>query len=106
MDAVLYVDILRATLLPFIAEKYPLGHRFMQDNDPKHTSGLAKSFFAENNINWMRTAAESPDVNPIENLWHEMKEFIRREIKPTSKAELVDGIKKFWSTVDVAKCTR
>jgi len=106
MDAVLYVDILRTTLLPFIAENYPSGHRFMQDNDPKHTSRLAASFFAENGINWMRTAPESPDINPIENVWHELKEFIRREVKPTSKAELVEGIKSFWKTVDVAKCTR
>ena len=44
MDAVLYVDILRTTLLPFIAQKYPEGHRFMQDNDLKHTSGLATDF--------------------------------------------------------------
>ena len=31
MDAPLYIEILRFTLLPFIAEKYPEGHRFMQD---------------------------------------------------------------------------
>jgi len=34
--------------------------------------------------------AESPDLNPIENLWH----------------QLVDGIKEFWKTIDVAKCTK
>jgi len=51
------------------------------------------------------TVAESLDLNPIENLWHELKEFIRREIKPTTtKDQLVDGIKRFWKTVDVAKC--
>lgn len=106
MDSVLYVDILRSTLLPFIQEKYALGHRFMQDNDPKHTSRLTKAFFEENNVNWMKTSAESPDMNPIENLWHELKEFIRREVKPKCKEELVEGIKSFWKTVDAAKCTR
>lgn len=106
MDAVLYVEILRTTLLPFIAQKYPEGHRFMQDNDPKHTSGLAKSFFEEHGVNWWKTAPESPDLNPLENVWHEIKEYIRREIKPRSKDELVDGIRKFWKTVDSAKCTR
>ena len=47
---------------------------------------------------------ESPDCNPIENLWHELKEFLRREIKPKTKQELIDGIQKFWKTVTIAKC--
>lgn len=46
----------------------------MQDNDPKYVSRLAKVFMEENGINWWRTPAESPDQNPIENLWHELKE--------------------------------
>ena len=107
MDAVLYVEILCTTLLPFIAQQYPRDHRFMQDNDPKHTSGLARSFlWSIYNFNWWKTAAESPHLNPVENMWHELKEFIRQEIKPRSKDELVDGIKQFWETVDAAKCTR
>jgi transposase len=57
----------------------------MQDNDPKHTSRLAKAFFSDNNINWWKTPPESPDCNPIENLWHEMKEYLRREVKPDNK---------------------
>ena len=106
MDAKLYVEILQSTLLPFIAEKYPRGHRFMQDNDPKHTSRLARSFFEHNSVNWWKTAPESPDLNPLENVWHELKEFIRREAKPRTKAELIQGIKDFWRTVDKDKCTR
>ena len=30
MDAPLYVEVLRQDLLPFLAEKFPNGHRFMQ----------------------------------------------------------------------------
>ena len=45
----------------------------MQDNDPKHTSKCAQQFFQDDNINWWRTPSESPDANPIENLWHELK---------------------------------
>ena len=106
MDAQMYVDILKDTLKPFIREVYPNGHRFMQDNDPKHTSRLAKQFFEDNRINWWKTPAESPDCNPIENLWHELKEYLRREKKPTTKQQLIDRIHAFWVTVDVAKCER
>ena len=54
----------------------------------------------------MEDPPESPDYNPIENLWHELKEYIRHEVKPHTKQELVDGIKEFWATVTVDKCIR
>ena len=69
MDAELYVEILDQCLVPFVHRAYPNGHRFMQDNDPKHTSQKAKSFFDEKGVNWWKTPPESPDINPIENLW-------------------------------------
>ena len=105
MKAPLFVEIIRGILLPFLERKFPDHHRFMQDNDPKHTSILARHFFEEKGINWWKTPAESPDMNPIENLWHELKEFIRREVKPRTKQELVDGILKFWRTVNVENAT-
>ena len=37
-----------------------------------------------------------PDLNPIENLWHELKEYLRREVKPTRESELTAGITRFW----------
>ena len=74
MDAAMYVRILQVALLPTLqCPEYEKGHRFMQDNDPKHTSRVAKAFVAENEVNWWRTPLESPDANPIENLWHELK---------------------------------
>ena len=106
MDAELYVKIIEKALLPFIKEKFPMCHRFMQDNDPKHTSKRAQKFLQDNHLTWWKTAPESPDLNPIENLWHELKEFIRREVKPHTKDELIAGIKRFWTTVDRSKCTR
>ena len=106
MDAEMYVEILRKTLIPFIHEIYPDSHRLFQDNDLKHTSRIATGFFEENGINWWKTPAESPDCNPIENVWHELKEYLRREAKPKTKQELIDGIQAFWRTVDIEKCTR
>ena len=68
------------------------------------TSRAAQTFLLNNGVTWWRTPAESPNCNLIENLWHELKEFIRRESKPTTKQELIDGIQAFWDTVDVNKC--
>ena len=107
MNAEGYVKILEQALLPFIEARFAnKEHRFMQDNDPKHVSRRAQAFFEEHNINWWRTPAESPDLNPIENLWHELKEHLRARVKPRNLDELVEGIVAFWSTVDVAKCCR
>lgn len=74
----------------------------MQDKDPKHTSKLARQYMEEKSINWWKTPLESPDCNPIENLWHEAKEFIQREVKPKTKQELIDGILQFWRSVTVS----
>lgn len=106
MDATLYIKILQHSLIPFICSTYPDSHRLMQDNDPKHTSIKVAEFFAQSGINWWKTPPESPDLNPIENLWHELKEYIRREVKPSNKSELESGIIRFWRTVDVHKCCK
>ena len=76
--------------------------RFQQDDDPKHTSRYTKQFYNDNNINWLKTQPESPD---IELLWHELKWYIRKHVKPKTKEELVAGIREFWATrVTKGKC--
>lgn len=49
---------------------------------------------------------ESPDLNSIENLWHELKEYLRKHVKPRREADLVQGIISFWRTVTVEKCIK
>ena len=104
MNTPMYTKLLENALIPIIREYYPAGHRFQQDNDPKHTSRYASKFFEENNILWWKTLQNC--LNPIENLWHELKKFIRREIKPKTKQQLIDGIQEFWKTVDISKCRK
>ena len=76
----------------------------MQDNDPRHTSRQAATFFNKEGMNWWKTPPESPDLNPIENMCHELKEFIRHEVKPHNKAELI--VEPLWDMVDLRKCNK
>lgn len=41
----------------------------------------------------------SPDMNPIEMVWAHLKGYLKRVHKPTNKAELIDGILKFWRDI-------
>ena len=72
MKSELLIEILDKTLLPFFDGVYPDGHKFMQDNDSKHASTMTKDWLQERSVNWWKTLAEFPDLNQIENLWHEL----------------------------------
>lgn len=72
----------------------------------QHTSRYAQRFMEVNGVRWWRTPPESPDLNPIELIWHELKEYIRGKVKPATKEELVGGIRAFWKTVTPEKCAK
>ena len=95
-----YCQILGKFFLPFVQKLYPEGNVYLvQDNAPTHTSRETKQFFAEAGIKTMRWPAESPDINPIEKLWHQLKEHLRSYVKPANKSELISGIQQFWGQV-------
>ena len=106
MTATRYCSILELCLLPFVSSVFPDSHRFQQDNDPKYTSNFAKDYFVENRVNWWRTPAESPDLNPIKNVWGSLKYYLRHTYKPRNMETLMDGIKAFWKTVTPEVCRK
>jgi transposase len=98
-----YLDTLRDYLVPEIEAARELGVDmvFMQDNAPCHKTNLVMAFLAQNQIQTLDWPPQSPDLNPIENLWAIVK--ARRFKKfgiPRSKIELIEQIFEIWEAID------
>lgn len=75
---------------------------FQQDNAPIHVSKSTIRWLNRNNVRLFPHPASSPDLNPIENLWHLLKIRIRaREHHPTSTAELQQAVQEAWESLTV-----
>jgi len=55
---------------------------FQQDNDPKHTSHLVKNWLLNQKFQTMKWPPQSPDMNPIENLWSHVKSQLAKYAAP------------------------
>ena len=57
-------------------------------------------------MEWWPSHPESPDLNPIENVWGSMKQYLRTFYKPKNLEELRAGIERFWVTLTPDVCKR
>ena len=72
----------------------------MHDNARCHTAAATQRFLEEVGIETMAWPALSPDMNPIEHLWDEVKRRVRaREQGPNNIAELKIALEEEWEAI-------
>jgi len=107
MNAEQYCDILDEGVVESFEKLEMLeGERmFQQDNDPKHTSKKETKWFKDNSIGVMVWPAQSPDINPIEHLWVDLKKTLNKYPNPVKGVhELWERVVEEWNKISPETC--
>ena len=102
VNSATYIKILQENLLPFLIQLGPNNYIFQDDNAPAHRSQVVKQWKEENMIITLPWPAQSPDLNPIENIWAELERKIRSyKVKPKNQSELFEALKTEWYNLNI-----
>jgi transposase len=97
LDGPLMKTILSTHLLPSSRRLFPTGAWwFQQDNDPKHTSRLVQSWLFNHGVQQLDFPPYSPDLNPIENLWADLKRRVEKR-NARDIEQLEHDVREEWS---------
>lgn len=109
MDRFVYLDILQNCMIP--SAHFLIGEDFtlMQDNDPKHTANVVKTWlqdpYPHTPFVTLKWPPQSPDLNPIENLWDHVGREVSRVNVPRL-SELYQSIEEIWNNIPTELCKR
>lgn len=80
---------------------------FQHDNDPKHTARSTVQLLLEEGWQVMEWPSQSPDLNPIENLWAHVKKRLQMDSdQPSNLEDLWLKFERIWNEVDSELCKK
>jgi transposase len=93
----IHAETIKKYVVPTLQKFFSRGGIFQEDNATPHKSKVATAVREAYRIKKLSWPPQSPDLNPIENLWHEMKDSIRRKSPaPSNLQELKKYVKRAW----------
>jgi len=95
INAKKYTAILQDHLLGPASNLYPEGFVLQHDRATPHKAKLTSKWLAQKGVPSILTPPNSPELNPIELVWHIMESRIGAN-PPRTKQGLVRAIKKEW----------
>ncbi|GFY14937.1 transposable element Tcb2 transposase [Trichonephila clavipes] len=101
MNALAYIDVLQHNVLDS-DKKLSMEKTFIfqPDNGLKHTAIVIKTWVFYHAPRRLETPTQSPDFNPIENLWMHLDTEVR-EKNVTSKDNLKEKLQKVWNSSNI-----
>jgi len=75
----------------------------MEDGAPVHKSKIANAWKESKSLTWLNWPANSPDLNPIENVWHMIKDVVQQNRRPKSKKEMELAVEAEWNAISDEK---
>ena len=97
VNAVVYKQLVKDHVLPVPRNSTKQLSIFMQDNAPCHKAMVVINFKAEN-VTVMDWPSQSPDHNPIENVWKTLGECSKAR-NPKTTEQLWNALQEEWNKI-------
>lgn len=96
LTAEVFILYLETFVLPILGK----GHTLIMDRHPVHRAEIVQNYLNKNHIKFLYIPSYSPELNPIEEAFSKIKQFIKKQ-KARTLDEILTVLKKAFSIITV-----